>query len=200
MPRCAARQARGYRRWRFAEDNMNAEMAAHIIQSILAPALMINACAILVGALFTRYVGINDRLRNMAGERLSLLRQQRGQALASGEIFLLRERLQEIDAQIPNLLRRHQLAHHAVVVIYISVCLFVADMFAIALSVTTDTVWASPLALLIFLLGISLMLVSMMMTAREVSTSRGVVVYEVTRIMNLSLEDMTEKGEPHGKV
>ena len=53
---------------------MNTDMVAHIIQSILAPVLMINGCAILVGALFTRYGGINDRLRTMAHERLDLLR------------------------------------------------------------------------------------------------------------------------------
>jgi len=174
---------------------MNAETVAHIIQSILAPVLMVNACAILVGALFTRYVGINDRLRSMAHERLELLRSHTNE---SGELRLVRERLQEIDAQAPNLLRRHRLAHHAVVTIYISVCAFVADMFVIALSVTTVMAWASPLALLIFLLAISLMLVSIALTVLEVSTSRGVVIYEVERIMNLSLED--KEGESHGNI
>ncbi|MEZ4666408.1 MAG: DUF2721 domain-containing protein [Anaerolineae bacterium] len=192
--------AHGYHRWQSAEVNMDAEMVAQIIQSILAPVLMVNACAILVGALFTRYVGINDRLRSMAHERLSLLRDQRGNSLTHGEIALLKERLNEIDVQMPDLLRRHQLAHHAVAAIYVSVCIFVVDMFVIALSVTTDTAWASPLALLIFLAGISLMLVSIFMTVLEVSTSRGVVIYEVKRIMHLSLEDMIKGEEQHGKL
>jgi hypothetical protein len=179
---------------------MNADMVAHIIQSILAPVLMINACAISVGALFTRYVGINDRLRMMAHERLGLLREQRDHTLSAGQNFLLLERLQEIDTQIPNLLRRHQLAHHAVLTIYLAICVFVADMFVIALSVTSDTTWASTMALLIFLFGISLMLVSIFFTVLEVSTSRGVVVYEVERIMNLSLEDMMLEENKNGNV
>ena len=179
---------------------MNPEMVAHIIQSILAPVLMINACVISVGALFTRYGGINDRLRTMALERLALLREQRDHILSIGQNFLLRERLQEIDTQIPNLLRRHRLAHHAVVIIYIAVCVFVADMFTIAVSLTTDTTWASSLALLIFLLGISLMLVSIFFTVLEVSTSRGIVIYEVERVMNLSLEEMKLEEEKHGNL
>lgn len=151
---------------------------------------MVNACAILVGTLFTRYVGINDRLRSMSRERLDALRQQHIHTMDAGERGLVEERVREIDAQIPNILYRHRLAHHAVVAIYVAVCLFIADMFIIALSVTTDTLWASPLALLVFLAGMAVMLFSIIQTVREVSRSRGVVIYEVERVMSLTVDDV----------
>ena len=49
---------------------MNAEMVARIIQLILAPVVMISACAILESGLLGHYASINARLRNMTHERL----------------------------------------------------------------------------------------------------------------------------------
>jgi hypothetical protein len=177
---------------------MNAEMVTQIIQAILAPVLMVNACALLVAALFTRYVGINDRLRQMAHERLVLLRDY--QQERSTERFLLDERLQEIDAQFRNLLRRHWLAHHAVIAMYAAIGVFVIDMFVIAVSLMSNDEWTSMLALVVFLAGIALMPVGIVLTVVEVSTSRGIIVYEVTRAMKLHPDDMTpiNQGETHG--
>lgn len=178
---------------------MNTEMVTNIIQSILAPVLMVNACALLVAALFTRYAGINDRLRKMAHERLELLRDYQHQE-HDVEQFLLDERVREIDAQFRNVLHRHWLAHHAVIVMYVAIGVFVTDMFVIAVSIMSSIEWISTLALVIFLAGIALMPVGIVLTVLEVSTSRGIVVYEVTRIMNLRPGEMMpiRKGETHG--
>ena len=39
---------------------------------------MVTSCAILIGGMLTHYAAINDRLRGMTRERLSLLRQPSG--------------------------------------------------------------------------------------------------------------------------
>src|SRR4030088_1604626 len=49
---------------------MSADEIAHIIQSVLAPVVMITACAITVGGLMTHYGAVNDRLRTLMHERL----------------------------------------------------------------------------------------------------------------------------------
>jgi len=53
---------------------MNTEMVTRIIQTIIAPVVMVNACAILLGGLVSHSNAINDRLRAMARERIEMLR------------------------------------------------------------------------------------------------------------------------------
>jgi uncharacterized membrane protein YphA (DoxX/SURF4 family) len=53
---------------------MNAEMPPRTIQLILAPVVMVTACAILLAGLLSRFAALNDRLRLLARERLDLLR------------------------------------------------------------------------------------------------------------------------------
>ncbi len=49
---------------------MTAEMVTRIIQTIIAPVVMVNACAIILGGLLNHSATINARLRGMARERL----------------------------------------------------------------------------------------------------------------------------------
>jgi Protein of unknown function (DUF2721) len=93
---------------------VNAQMIAATIQLILAPVVMVSACAILVTGLLSRYAAINDRLRAIGQERLDLLRRK----IRASEDPFIDERLAEIDYQIPDLLHRHKLAQNAVLAVY----------------------------------------------------------------------------------
>lgn len=53
---------------------MTAHLVATTIQEILAPVVMVTACALILSGLITRAQAINDRLRLMDGERLDVLR------------------------------------------------------------------------------------------------------------------------------
>jgi Protein of unknown function (DUF2721) len=162
---------------------MNTGNIATVIQGIIAPVVMVTASAILAGGVLQRYSEISGRMRVMTSERLDLLRGVNGE-LARADA-LTAERFQQIDRQLPDLLRRHSLVHHAVVALYLSVLVFVVSMFVIALARFTTSLQLADAALLVFLAGTSVMLVGVVLTAMEVRVSHHTVQYEVERVLHL---------------
>ena len=159
---------------------MDIETVARTIQLILAPVVMVTACAITLTSLLARYAAINDRLRLMMHERLDLV---------ANENSLLRdERLQQIDRQIPLLLRHHKLAHDALLFVYYAVAVFIADMFVIALAVVSGIALLTASVLIFFLTGTGLLFTGIVLTALEVRTSHEALHYEVRRIADLRHE------------
>ena len=156
-------------------------MVTATIQLILAPVVMVSACAILLTGLLSRYAVINDRLRIIGQERIDLLRRKKHD---SDDDFI-DERLAEIDYQIPELLRRHTLAQDAVLAVYLAVATFIGNMFVIAIAAITQSDSAATLALIVFLAGIAVLLVAIMFTVNEVSSSHRAVHYEARHIAEL---------------
>jgi len=160
---------------------MGVASVSQTIQFILAPAIMISACAIILGGLLGRYAAVNDRLRVLAHERFDLIR-----AVQKGEVDALTpERIREIDAQLPDLLRRHKLDHNTILTLYCAMLTFILTMLVIALALQIDAVWASLTALVIFLIGTGILAFSIALTIMEVSTSQRSIIYEVKEISSL---------------
>ncbi len=157
---------------------MNAEMVARIIQTIIAPVVMISACAITLTGLLSHYAAINDRLRRMGRERLDLLRVRAADTIG-------RERLAEVDAQLPELLRRLKMMRNAVLSIYSSILLLIVDMLVIALAAVTEMVWLSTLVMVVFLLGMAALLIGVLITAVEIRSSHRAIQYEVQHVLSL---------------
>lgn len=164
---------------------MTAQNVASTIQLILAPVVMVTACAILAGGLLTRYGVINDRLRAMTRERLDLLR---AGANAAQRDPLLGERLTELDAQVPGLMHRHQQARNALLNVYSASLVFIADMFVIALATTAGWAWLPTLVLITFLAGTALLFVGLLLTLLELRSSHEALYYEVRRVTGLGKE------------
>jgi hypothetical protein len=166
---------------------MTAETVSRTIQLILAPVVMVSACSILVGGLQAHYAAINDRLRAMARERFDLLRSLRGNPMRAAEEIdtLVLERLEEIDHQVPDLLRRHRRVHDAVLAVYSAILVFVVSMFVIAGAAAVDADWTATAALLVFLGGVGALLVGVLFIVVEVRTSHRALQYEVGRIERL---------------
>jgi hypothetical protein len=160
---------------------MTVETIARTIQLILAPVVMVSACAILITGLLNRYSAINDRLRLMARERLDLL--------ADTKTSITHERLGQVDAQIPLLLGRHKLAHDSVLAVYVAIAIFIADMFVIALGAVMYADWIGATVLLLFLLGIGFMMYGVVLTTLEVRTSHQALYYEIMRVAALNEND-----------
>lgn len=156
---------------------MNGEMIVRSIQIILAPVVMITACAIFLGVLHSRYQTINDRLRSMTRERLELWR--------GGSNALIFERLRELDAQFPDLLRRHKLMHDAIFVIGCAILAFVGDMFLIASALLLGSAWTATGTLVLFLAGAGAFFVGALLMTVEVRTSHRSLHNEVRRVMGL---------------
>ncbi len=160
---------------------MNAEMVTRIIQTIIAPVVMVNACAILLGGLLNHSAAINDRLRGMARERIELLRTS-GAAAADR---LLAERLDEIDAQLPDLLQRLSLIRAAVLSVYGAILLLVVDMLVIALAVASAADWLTAAILVVFLIGIGALFLGVVLTVLEARQSQRAIRFEVLRVLAL---------------
>lgn len=166
---------------------MNVEMLARNIQVILAPVVMVTACAILVQGLLNRYAGINDRLRLLARERFDLLAAAAGATLRA-------ERLRLIDAQVPTLLRHHTLLHHAILAVYSAILLFLGSMFAIAVAALDNSLEMTLLVLGLFLGGTGGLVLGVLLTALEVRTSHHAVHYEVRQVLALDLTPPSDAG------
>lgn len=153
------------------------EEAARAIQTILAPAVMISACGLLLLGMQNRYGRINDRLRALGRERLDLLSQR--------DTPQARARLEAIERQIPDLLARLRIQRTAVYNLFAAVIMFVVDAFVIAASLFIAGEFLNILALGVFLVGMSLVLWAMALAAREIAISARAVTLEIEEIMKV---------------
>ena len=119
---------------------MTAESIVKIIQLILAPAVMVTTCAILLGGMQGHYAAVNDRLRAMARERLDLLL---GLGQSSNPEAFVSERLEQIDHQLPDILRRHKRIRDTVLLVNCAVLVYLLSMVVIAAAVMTASAWLS---------------------------------------------------------
>jgi hypothetical protein len=165
------------------------ESISRTIMLILAPAVMISACCLLVGGLSTRTNIINDRLRALNRERLDLIRNFANLALSA-------ERLAEIDYQLPDLRRRLLVSNRALLAAYSAILIFVSDMLLIALAALTGSVLIAIIALVIFLTATTALGLAAIFTIQEVRSSMRAVLFEVDRVSGLAVE-MKEAGTGH---
>ena len=164
-------------------------MVLKSIQLIVAPVVMVTACAILSGGILSRCANVNDRLRLMARERFDLLSaplMHSKNADNRTAFDMTSERLSQIDRQIPLLLGHHRQIRQAIFALYGAATIFLLDMFIIATSVVLTSDFFAVAALFIFLIGVGVLLTSLVITVQEVSTSHRALYYEVMRIAELS--------------
>jgi hypothetical protein len=171
-------------------------MAMRIIQIIIAPVVMVSTCAILTGGMLSHYGAISDRLRALARERLELLRKPDG-GITSVDGTLsdyIRERLREIDAQTPHLVRRHTLVHNGILATYLAILCFIVSMFVIALAAVTEAPVAASLAVFVFLGSTAVLLAGIIQIAHDIRMSRLAVQYEAKRVLMLGKQEAPSGG------
>jgi len=162
---------------------MSPEEIGRTIQLILAPVVMFSACSIFVGGVLSHYTSLSDRIRALTRERLDLLRTLRSQSTdADG---LVAERLAEIDGQLPEMLHRHRLVHHAVLAVYAAIGILVLTMCVIAVTATIPAEWVGPLVYGVFLLSVLAVFVGVVLITMEIGTSRRSLAFEVERVTRL---------------
>ena len=162
---------------------MNLEMIAQTMQFIIAPAVMVNACAVLLTGLLTHAAAINGRLRDMNRERLEHLRNAHHDP-ADG---LTLERLSQIDTQLPELLHRHRLVRDALLYVYSGVACFVASMLVIAVATALASLAVALMALVVFMLGTGLALIGLLVVSLEIRRSHLAVEFEVARVVRIGM-------------
>lgn len=155
---------------------MEVETLARTIQNILAPVVMVSACAITLGGLWGHASSINDRLRAMNQERLELWRAAASDAYTT-------ERLLQIDTQTPILVRRHRRVIQAIVTMYGAILVFIVSMFAIAATSVVNI--SAAVALVLFLAGTLLLLIAILLAILEIRISQTAIEFEVQRVGSL---------------
>jgi hypothetical protein len=161
------------------------EALARTIQLTLAPVVMISACAIFVGGLLAHYTNLSDRIRAMTAERRDVLRRRPLAMTGADADVLSAERLEEIDAELPELDHRHRLVHHSVVALYLAILVLVASMCLIAVASVAPVDWLVAVVLALVASGVLAALVGVALVAVEVRISRRTLEFEVRRVLGL---------------
>ena len=121
----------------------------------------------------------------MTAPRLGILTSAAGTLLSATEVLPAgRERLTQIDTQLPLLLRRHRLLH-AVLLIYAGVAVLVLSVIAIGVAVTDSSGAAGTTALALVLAGTVTLLGGLLFAARSIMISMDAIDYEVRRTLSL---------------
>jgi hypothetical protein len=149
-----------------------------VIGAILAPVVMITSCSIFMNGLFTRYESVSARMRALHRERLDLLDEVRPRG-SDAATTRQRRRIDEIERQLPGLLRRHRLIRNSVLAVATALLVLVGAMFLIAAAETTGSAVVAGLALLAFLLGTASFLLAVAIAAFELWHSQREVEYEI---------------------
>ena len=163
---------------------MNIQTAGRTIQLILAPVVMVTACGLLLNGMLAHYTAINDRIRRLTAERLGLA----FVVPADDHEALARERLTEIDHQVPMLIDRHRQVHHAILLVYSAVVTLVLSMFIIGAAALADSDALGTIALFVFLAATAAILVGAGFMALEVRGSHASVAYEAMRVVGLPVK------------
>ncbi len=154
---------------------------------MVAPVVLMTTAAILIGGILSVYGSVNDRMRQMDAERLKLLSGPDGTAIlpVSELTGPSLERVEQIDVQLPMLLRRHDLLHYAALLAYASVTLVVVGVVVIGIGVTTGSEAVSLAALGLVLAGAVTLLAGVLVAAWSIRHSRDAINFEVRRSLSL---------------
>jgi len=156
------------------------------IEVMVAPVVLITSAALLFGALLAMYTSINDRMRGMTRERREILTEPTGTVLSSASVPAIgRERLTQIDTQLPMLLRRHRLLHDAVFLIVAGVAVLVLSVVAIAVAVTNRSGPVGTVALVLVVAGTVTILGGLLIATRSIMISAEAIDYEVKSSLTL---------------
>jgi hypothetical protein len=159
--------------------------AISAITAMVAPVVLITAGGILTNGLLAVYGAVNDRMRDLNHEARDIVTGPDRTLRTTGQLAGSEgERLTEIYRQLPLLLRRHQLIHYAILLIFAGLGVLVLGVIAIAAAVTgnSDAIWIAALALV--LAGTVVILGGLICAARSLAMSRNAIEYEVNRTLS----------------
>lgn len=165
---------------------MNAAAVAQIIQLIIAPTVLLSVCALIQSGVLARYIALGNRIRSLNQERFKLLH------ISDATDTLSIISLKTLDYQIPLLVRRHKLLQDTVLIIYLAIVILLISMFAIAVSVASNSGQVAAFALVLFLVSAGVLLLGVCLTAQEVRISHQALCYEVKQIAILEAPQMKQ--------
>ena len=160
--------------------------AVNAISAMVAPVVLLTTGGMLSNGLLTVYSSINDRMRDMTRERIEILTGPAGEILDYGGIHASgRERLGEIDRQLPLMLRRHRLTRMSLLTISLGIGVLGLSIIAIAIAVGQDSAVVGRLALGLVLAGTVILILGLAVAALSLAKSADAITYAVERTRSL---------------
>ena len=160
--------------------------AAQAIEAMVAPVVLITAGGILSNGILSVSGSVNDRVRALNRERFELLSGGAGAELAMADVGPAgRERIRQIDTQVPMLVRRHHLLRDAVLSVYVAIGILVLAVVVLGLSVTIGSEMAALFALAFVLAGTAGLLVALGFAARSTWLSHDAIDFETKATLSL---------------
>jgi hypothetical protein len=146
-----------------------------IIQSMLAPGIMISACGLLLLGMNNKYSLVINRIRILDEEKRRLLMKKRDQQLSDIEL----QRMSSVERQLPKLTYRIKMVRNAVIFYSLAVGFFIVSCLLIGFNIINPQFNISQLAIFTFLLGMLSVLTGVGFACREVMKGYQIVMIEV---------------------
>ena len=161
---------------------MNANNVVQTIQLVIAPSVMISSCFMCQNVTLGRFLRVSDRLHSLVRERIDILDKYDLSDRAYSDALHL------IDQELIQLSDRYYSLQKAIICLYVAIIFFLFTMLAIGLSMQFHPTFFSYLAIVLFLLGTSTLLIAVFIAVSEVSISHRTVRAEVRWAMSLRPE------------
>lgn len=149
----------------------------NLIQAMLAPGIMISACALLMLGMNNKYSLIVNRIRALDEEERKLNSEQKKSGLNDDQ----EKRLKSIMMQTGKLAYRLKLVRNAVIFYSIAIALFISSSLFIGLHYITETKVITVLAACFFLTGMVSVLVGVLHVSKEVRKGFEIVMIEINQ-------------------
>jgi len=144
-----------------------------IIQLILAPAVMINACGLLLLATSSKYSSVLNRIRLLNEEKRKLFRK------AGEKSFDETQRLESLARQIDHLVSRARLVRNSVMCYTIAIALFIVTSLTIGCSFLVRGFQSDSAIMVMFLAGMTVVLVGIGFSFLDAKKGFEIVRFDV---------------------
>jgi hypothetical protein len=144
-----------------------------IIQLILAPAVMINACGLLLLATSSKYSSVLNRIRLLNDEKRKLFRK------AGDKNFEETQRLESLTRQIAHLMHRAQLVRNAVMCYTGAIALFILTSLLIGLSFLIRGFQSDSAIMIAFLVGMVAIMAGVVFSFLDAKRGYEIVRFDV---------------------
>jgi hypothetical protein len=156
--------------------NLSENLAViQVIQLILAPGVMINACGLLLLGISNKFTSVLNRIRALAEEKRKLILNA-----TEREFYPIEnQRIESIARQLSGLLKRARLIRNAVFCYLLAVGLFVATSLCIGIEYFASALQLRYLILGAFLLGMIVVFVGVIFGVLDTMKGYNIVKFEV---------------------
>lgn len=156
----------------FSSETLSVTQA---IQLILAPAVMINACGLLLLGISNKFTSVLNRIRLLTEEKRTLMRRATDREL----LPLENQRIESIARQLDGLLERARLVRNAVSCYFTSVGVFVVTSLLIGVDFFFQVRGLRYVIIGMFLIGMLTVFVGVIFGVKDTFKGFAIVKFEV---------------------